>query len=895
VLCACSGSKHSAEPTLEQAQTETVDAGQRVDDASVPEMAIATGDTDKAQLSLRAIVPATLTAGDTFRVVCELTGDAPPSAADAAQPQFEPKDAVEVEKEKPGAGTFRARRAGTVKVRCELPVPELRDRLREQTDAELKIAPGKLAKLETQLDKANVPAGTLVRVSCRGRDAYDNETSDPAITRVIMPAQMGNTFDGDKLRVEHAGEYEALCQHPHAMVQGAKLKVVPGLPSSLQLRAEPYRAEYPPNETVNLKAAASDAFGNAVADAEIALDVPQAGSEKVAEGTYRFQEGTHPIHAQVKSKTHDGKVVEAQLDLHVDGGPPRITCDEPLDGSSLVTQSDRAMLRGRVADGSGIAEVDVDGQRVPVKDGAFAQEVAVGYGLNFIDVKAVDGVGTPNRQLCSFTASPRWTSGTDTSTVTVQLGQRALDDGERSASPSSMADLLQTAMESPSFRDAVDAKLKERRDLKPSSCDQSILGGCIMRSGVQYVELTLGGPHDLTLTLTDGGIHAHVNLRDVRLRARVYGMLTGIDFDSLGWVSMDKISAEAILDTAAAGGRPRVSMRADSVHTDVGNVDTNFSDVDGAVIDLLADLFNGSLRSELTSAIDSVLNHQLSDALGDVLAGLDVSALGTTLRLPKLTGEGEVAAELSLSLLGLTTTSERLQLEIATHVQGSASDGTARPISERGYPFRAAPDATLLGDQAMAVSIHEVLVTQLVQGLWQGGLLEASIAPGEVKELPKELSGHVSFDAPPIAELSGGRVVLSAGSVAVELSYPGLFGTAPLRARAGVRLSAALKLESGRIALSDYKIDDLRFGTDRRDFESAQNPTVRASIIKLMEKQLRPTLERALLSIPVPTLAVPSVLVGAGFSAGDRLGLLDPALRVDSPQGVVAGGLGLLH
>jgi hypothetical protein len=396
------------------------------------------------------------------------------------------------------------------------------------------------------------------------------------------------------------------------------------------------------------------------------------------------------------------------------------------------------------------------------------------------------------------------------------------------------------------------------------------------------------------LGLVDGGIQVHVNLRNVRLRTRAYGMVTGVDFDSLGWVSMDEISADAIMDAAASGGRPRVSLRDGSVRTGVSTVKTDFNDIDGDVIDLLADLFNGSLRSELANAINGVLNHQLGDALADVLGGLDVSALGTTLRVPKLSGTGEVAAELSFTLRGLSTNPERLQAEIGTRVQSRASDGTLRPLSELGFPRRARSDASLLGDQTMAVAINEVLVTQLVQALWQGGLLEANLTQGEIQELPKDVSGHVSFDAPPIAELNDGRVVLSAGSVAIELSYPGLFGKDPVRARAGLRASAALKLENGGIALHDYQIDDLRIGTDRRDLEGVQDPMVRASIIRLIEKQLRPTLERALLSIPIPSFAIPSVLVGAGFSNTDRLGLREPMLQVQAPQGVVTGVFGVV-
>ena len=490
--------------------TSQLEAAERVQterDASVR-----TSKPDAADApTLRTIVPKKLTAGDTFHVECESSPQL--TAAEPSAPSFEPASAVEER-----AGSWRALRAGKVIVRCALQVEH--ETLMGEP-AELMIEPGKLSKLETKLDKRELRAGDEAKVRCNGEDDFGNATTDPDITRVIMPSAAGNTLEGETLRVKRAGEYTVLCQHPRAKVAAQTIHVLPGLPSSVIISTDPVRAEQRPNETVKLIARAEDDFHNEVKDATITLAVDPADPtdsntparfERVTDDTFRFQEGTHAIEASVTSPTQADQPVTAHLDLHVDGGAPRIFCDAPLDGASIVSAEGHTQLTGRVADGSGIAQLTVNGEPVSVQGGSFSHEVPVAYGVNMVEITAVDGVGTRNHKLCSFSAASQWAQGVATRTLRMQLGPSAIDDRERAAPPSSIADLLQTAIESAAFHDAIDKKLQERPDLKPSSCDQSILGGCVMRSGVQYRGLELGGPPALSLQLVEGGLAGHAFL-----------------------------------------------------------------------------------------------------------------------------------------------------------------------------------------------------------------------------------------------------------------------------------------------------------------------------------------------------------------------------------------------
>src|SRR5690606_5654478 len=123
----------------------------------------------------------------------------------------------------------------------------------------------------------------------------------------------------------------------------------------------------------------------------------------------------------------------AETVVIVDGNGPAIGCDEPLDGAILdLAPGGTIDFRGSVSDLTGVTEMRVNGSVVSVgADGSFVAPIATRYGINFVDLAAVDGTGREASRTCAFLVANVWAPDDRTTDDMLSLAMRqaAFDDG----------------------------------------------------------------------------------------------------------------------------------------------------------------------------------------------------------------------------------------------------------------------------------------------------------------------------------------------------------------------------------------------------------------------------------------------------------------------------------
>jgi len=834
------------------------------------------------------IAPETAYAGQPLNISCLLIDSmgemvAPPSGA-VPQLRFVPADSVEQLED----GTWIATQAGRVEVSCTF--SELR--LTDATPAVIQVTPGDPAYVQTRLELDSVEAGEFVDVYCDVFDAYGNRIEDADPGARADPSDDANTFEGLLGHFERAGEFSVYCTLPGAEVRGETLEVRPGLPANLVISRVPYQPVYAQGQVIDLARRVTDRFGNPIPDAEVPVTSAPAG-QMLGDGRFRYlEDGRYTLTARVAPPTHDDVPLEASTIVIVDGDGPAIRCDEPFDGEVLDrTPSGTITFSGQIADTSGVMSATVNGETVPVNAvGRFEADLAIHYGINFVDITATDSVGRESSRTCAFLVADTWAPDTTTfsDTLSFRLGQAAFDDMARGDGLDSFTDLLHTMLNSPDLRNTLHSTLAASPVLKPSGCDQRVLGVCVLRSEVIYQDMEIRGPNTATLALVTGGMEANLRVRNLRVRIRVRGRAAGIPYDSTCWVTFEDVSVRAIFDTRLSGGRPQITVRPGSVSTNVGPVDTDCDGLDGAVIDIVVDLFNGTVRNLVAGLIRDFVTDEVNTLLDGLVGSLDISSLGTSFDVPRLDSDETIPLTFGIGFSSLSTTTSRMLFGIGTRFH--APPAHARPAP--GAPSRSgARRLDVTGPDSTAVAVHESLLNQALYALWRGGFFDATLDSDTIGGVPDGVSAVISTGLPPVAEIDAeGRVRVSVGAMSLNLVYPELF-TEPIQVSLGARASMTATLVGEDLDFGDASIDELFFSTDLASLDMSTRDTIEGFLQRLLERILRPALNDALPAIPIPSFTLPASASDFGLPAGASVGIFMPSLAMEAPHVVLRGEL----
>ncbi|MEM1416508.1 MAG: hypothetical protein AAGH15_16475 [Myxococcota bacterium] len=865
-----------------------LDGGVTFDDAFVREDgAIPPVDVPNA-VDLETTAGAEVRAGDVIMLDCVIldeAGEVFSSAGRTPSYRVVPEDAAVFED-----GQLIARRAGTVQVSCSIASLMLTD----ETPAEVTILPGAPAELLTSLDRRSIVAGESVSARCDAIDAFGNATVAEGATLALEPSGEGVSLEGLSATLTRAGLYDARCSLSGATSDAVRLEVLPGLPADLRLARVPEQPVYGLGQVIGLSALVVDAFGNRVRGAPLSFEAPvEAGG--VGTGRYRFGvEGTFELAVAVDGPTEGDAPLRATATVTINGAGPAIRCDAPLDGAFVdATPGTEIVVSGTVADAAGVASVSVGGEPVPLlPEGRFEAPHTVAYGINFVDVVSVDGLGVESSETCSFLATDRWEpeDAILDDTLSLALRQDAIDDFDRSGPVDSLGDLLALLLNGSELAASLDGALTAANPLKPRSCDASVFGICVFRSRIDYRPGTarLAGPNTTELRLVPGGLQASVDLRNLSL-----GLATSGTISSNGTIGFSRARASVTFDVSVEAGSPSVRVRSvDSV--DVSGLSTSFSGVGGFLIDLIVGIARGAIEGLVEDLLRGFVGDTFNGVLDGLLSGLDLSDL-TSFALPRLDGSGTIDAGLGIRFTSADTTTERLLLGIGTRV--SATPVVARPAL--GVPLPPPPGASLLldptGTSPTAAAIHVGFLTQLLFSLWRGGLLDATLGAealggGAAGDLEADIDGAL----PLVAEArDDGSLRVHVGALRVGLALPGLFDE-PIELSVGAKLGTSLAVVDGDLEFGDIGIEELAFTAEGVSLDARSRELVESLLADLLEALVGTALNDALPSVPVPTVTLPPTLAGLGLPAGIELGLVDPSLTTEAPHLVLRGGFGAL-
>jgi hypothetical protein len=844
-------------------------------------------------VALETTAPAQVTAGDTINVSCTLLENDITTMVDAEVRVVNETSVIRM-----GASVI-ARTVGTIEVSCALPDRGIVD----PTPAIVEILTGPAANVVTTITPDPVVAGNVATATCEVYDAYGNPVDDAEPTLQLSPSDAANTVTDLEALMTRAGHYTARCVVPGTTSNNAGFDVIPNLPATLLIARWPDAPVYAVGSAVEITHIVTDRYGNEIPGAAVTKTVtPITGVGPVvpvAASMWRFDgEGLYRVDASVDPPTDDDVALTAQVEILVNSRGPAISC---VGDATMINMTPGATMtvNGSANDVNGVASVTVNGTPVAVdQDGSFSAQITTRFGMNFVNVYALDTFDEPTTKVCTFLVSNRYANPANpiADAVSLKLTQPAIDDNNRVGAINSFGDLLHTILNSAGLKATIHNTLLAANPLKPHSCDYQTcaFGVCVCwySSGVEYKNSVFPGPNTVSLTLVNGGLRARVRIPNISIYLRVWGRVSGIPYDTEGWVDVSYVDVDLILDTYLTNNQPRVSVRAGSVSTSVGTITTRFSGIDGWIINnVVVPLAQGSLRDLLRDAIQNFVTNSFNTALDGVMSSLDISTLGTTFNVPRIDGTGTVPMSFGLAFTTLNATTARLLFGIGTRFTTTA----ANAYQTLGVPLP--PPNTNLFDGSVsspantAVAAHVGVFNGALHALWRANYFGATLDSSSLPALPSGVSLAVTTRLPPVALISGSTVHLHLGALDLVVQHPDL--PVDLGVTLGADAHATVTLVGNDLVFGGIVIDELHVSTDAVDLTPADQDALEDALIILVQQLIDQSLNNALPALPIPTFTIPSTLSQFGLPANAQLGVNNPALTIQPQHFVLRGQFGI--
>lgn len=850
-------------------------------------------------VELETVAPAMVMAGDTINIACTLHENDITTMVPADITVMDEAKVARV------SGSIQARKVGIIEVACSLPSRGIKD----PTPAMVQILAGPAANVITDVTPNPVTAGNDVTATCTVYDDYGNLISEAdlpqAPTLALAPDDNANTIAGLSANMIHAGHYIATCQLPGTQSNNAGFDVVPNLPASIVLSKSPDLPVYAINDTVQIVHVISDRYGNEIFDAAVTdSSTPITGSgptTKVQSELYKYgSEGKYRVTVSVDPPTDMDAPVSATIDIVINSRGPAITCAN--DGLMLnVTPGNQLTVTGNANDVNGVASLTVNGVATAIdSNGNFSRAITTRFGMNFVDVTATDTFGEPTTRVCTFLISNRYAATTTpvSDTISLKLTQSAVDDGNRSGGINSFGDILHTIVNSQGLKDAVHNALAAANPLKPSSCDSQTCTflGCICwySSEVIYNSSRFDGPHTVSLSLVNGGIAATARLENVNVNLRVHGKVSGIGYDTTGWVHVSYVQINLTLDTTLAGGKPRITVRNGSVSADVGTITTDFNGVDGWIINnIVVPLAQGTLRDALRNIIQSFVVNNFNAVLDGLVSGLDITTLGSTFNVPRIVGGGTIPLSFGVSFTTLNTAPARVLFGIGT----SFSATTANAFPTLGIPLPPGGnlvDPTVSSPSTVAVGAYVGIFNGALHTLWKANYFRAAVDGTTLGNgVPAGTTLDVTTRLPPVAYINNSNVVqLHLGAVDLIINHPQL--PPDLSVRLGAEAHANVSLSGNDLVFGGIVVDQVHASTDAINLSPTEQQSLQTLLQSLAQQLVNQSLNSALPAIPIPAFPLPQSLSQYGLPPGARLGITSPGLQVAPQHFTLRGGFGIL-
>lgn len=857
-------------------------------------------DPDQAvAVELETVAPAMVMAGDTINIACTLHENDITTMVPADITVMDEAKVARI------SGQIQARKVGIIEVSCSLPARGIKD----PTPALVQILAGPAANVVTTVTPNPVTAGNDVTATCTVYDDYGNLISEADLpqqpTLALAPDDNANMIAGLSATMIHAGHYIATCQLPGSQSNNAGFDVVPNLPASIVLSKSPDMPVYKINDPIQIIHVITDTYGNEIFDATVtdsSAPITGAGpTTKLGVENYRYgSEGKYRVTVTVDPPTWMNATVSATIDVIINSRGPAISCAN--DGLMLnLTPGNQLTVTGNANDVNGVASLTVNGISTTMDgQGNWSRAITTRFGMNFVDVTATDTFGEPTTRVCTFLISNRYAATTVPvpDTISLKLTQNAVDDGNRNNGLGSFGDILHTIVNSQGLRDTVHQALLAANPLKPASCDSQTCTffGCICwySSHVVYNSSQFDGPHSVSLSLVNGGIAAMARFDNVHINLRVDGKVGPIPYDTTGWVNVSYVQINLTLDTALSGGRPHITVRPGSVSAQVGTITTDFSGLDGWIINnIVVPLAQGTLRDALKNVIQNFVTNNFNAVLDGLVSGLDITTLGSTFNVPRLVGGGTIPLSFGVSFSTLDTNTARLLFGVGTSFSSPA--GNAFPTL--GIPLPPGGnlvDPSVSAPQTVAVGAYVGIFNAALHTLWKANyfraIVDGTTLPGSI---PAGTTLDVTTRLPPVAYIDSSNVVqLHLGAVDLVINHPQL--PPDLSVRLGAEAHASVTLNGNDLVFGGIVVDSIHASTDAINLSPSAQQSLQTLLQALAQQLVNQSLNNALPAIPIPAFPLPQSLSQYGLPAGARLGITNPGLTVAPQHFTLRGQFGIV-
>jgi hypothetical protein len=577
-------------------------------------------------------------------------------------------------------------------------------------------------------------------------------------------------------------------------------------------------------------------------------------------------------------------------------GPITVVCESPADASMLTVAAGSGLtFKGRAAHPTGIGSVTINGAPVAVgADGSFSAPITAQFGINFVDVVATNAVGEASPATCTFLAADGFAAEDALldDDVSLRLAQAAVDDGSRAGAVDSFGDVLAVVLNSQGLVSTLNASLNGANPLKPLSCDQTVLGVCVLSSGIDYVNGSIGvsGPNTSALTLIDGGLDSQIAAMAASLSLRVRGQVAGIPYDTTGSLSLSSIAVGMILDVGVNAGRPQVSVRSGSVSITVGPISTSFSGLDGFVLNTIVSLANGTIRNLVANTLQSFIVSNFAGVLDDTISMVTLPT--GSVDVPRIGEPGVVTLDLAGESSSLSVSPTRALFGFGTRVT-AAVPGHAIPSLGIALPAGALLRDADGAAMPVAISLHTGAINQALHALWRGGLLQTPIDVGSLAGVPPGTVAMIDTLLPPVVSAgAGSELDLRAGAVHVTLTVPGLLDD-PVSFVVGGEVSATVAAAGDALKLTNVTIGALHVGAVDASLEGARLALVQDVAPVLLQQLVDSALAGAAGAVTIPAFPVPASLVPFGLPAGHEFAITAPIVASASPHFDLKGGFGV--
>jgi hypothetical protein len=250
------------------------------------------------------------------------------------------------------------------------------------------VSAGPAASVDLQLSVPVTEAGNPVGLTSKVYDLWGNrlEVSDGDVVYSVSP---NASLTSDQVVATTAGSYTVTSTLADGTASDSEgLSVLPAEPASLAISLSSYDVEKGQGIVVDTQVL--DNFGNDVDyPVELSTD-PTTGTETWADFVRFHEEGVFTVLADITEyglHAEDGPVL-------VDSTGPSIRITYPPRGAELESSAGEVVtVTGTVVDAiSGVSSVSVNGATVALQaGGAFSHDLHAGFGLNTLEVVAVDG------------------------------------------------------------------------------------------------------------------------------------------------------------------------------------------------------------------------------------------------------------------------------------------------------------------------------------------------------------------------------------------------------------------------------------------------------------------------------------------------------------------------